>query len=206
MIRRDIILNIVIILVVFATPQLHLYAGQIVTYSRNFTNLTIPANTSKTAGWANDATIDIKDHLIIHDLDIRIDLTHTNIADLQISLKAPNGTNVDLCVNDPYNNYFEGANFIQTIFDDEAEQHIEEGLCPFTGRFKPIIGSRMDSFDNQDVYGTWRLRIYDMLWNNTGNLNSFEIMITIPEPAAALLLTFGVFLARQINRENTKKQ
>jgi len=90
--------------------------------------------------------------------------------------------------------YFEGANYTNTVFDDEAEIPIEQGEPPFTGRFRPKAGNLLQVFDGQDAYGLWRLRIYDMWDADIGTLNSFELIITTPEPATAILLTLGAGL------------
>ena len=96
----------------------------------------------------------------------------------------------------PFNEFFEGENYSQTIFDDEADISISLGEAPFTGRFRPREPYLLSAFDDEDVYGSWRLQIYDAFYYNTGTLDSFELIITnyTPEPATAILLTFGIGL------------
>ena len=140
-----------------------------------------------------EAIIEIPDHFIIADLDVRISITHTNVFDLQIFLQSPTETRI--CLN-MYNftEFFEGANYTQTMFDDEADVTIEQGQPPFTGRFRPIWPYELLAFDDEDAYGTWRLQIYDMWPVDTGTLDSFELMIETPEPATAVLLALGAGL------------
>jgi hypothetical protein len=90
--------------------------------------------------------------------------------------------------------YFEGANYTNTIFDDEAEVLIEQGEPPFTGRFRPLDPYRLSAFDYENSFGLWRLQIYDAWEWDTGTLDSFELIITTPEPATAILLTLGAGL------------
>jgi subtilisin-like proprotein convertase family protein len=164
-------------------------------YSGNF-NLRIPAdpnNTNTTKGWMDDkAIIEIHDHFPISDLDVGISLTHSKVFDLQLYLQGPTGR---LCLN-MYNfdEYFNGENYTQTIFDDEAELSIEQGQPPFTGRFRPVEPYKLSEFDGEDAYGSWRLQIYDAFYNDTGTFNHFELTIAAPEPATAVLLTFGIGL------------
>ncbi|MHC4418662.1 MAG: proprotein convertase P-domain-containing protein, partial [Planctomycetota bacterium] len=44
-----------------------------------------------------EAIIDIPDDFIIHDLDVAITITHTNVFDLQLFLQSPAGTRI--CLN-----------------------------------------------------------------------------------------------------------
>jgi len=164
-------------------------AGVVSNYGGDF-NLPIPApdQAEQGKGWMDDAIINVPDHLIINDIDVEITLTHTSDFDLSIFLQSPAGT--EICLN-MYNisEFFKGADYINTIFDDESPVYIKEAAPPFTGRFRPL--ELLSEFDSQDAYGSWRLRIYDGYHFDTGTLNSFQIMITTPEPATMLLLMLG---------------
>jgi subtilisin-like proprotein convertase family protein len=178
---------------VFSFP---VFAGQIIIYGGDF-DLPIPSPDDPESefdrGWMDDAVIEIGDHFTIYDLDVGITLTHTSVFDLQIFVQSPAGTL--LCLN-MYNldEFFEGEDYIQTIFDDEAALPIEEGQPPFTGRFRPRSPDTLSVFDGQDTFGQWRLKVYDAYYDDTGNLESFEVMITIAEPATTALLILGVGL------------
>jgi len=144
-------------------------------------------------GWAEDAVIDVAEHRIISDLDVEISITHSNVFDLQIFLVSP--ANTRICLN-MYNfdDFFRGANYSQTIFDDEADVPIEQGVPPFTGRFRPVEPYKLSAFDGQDAFGQWRLQVYDAYYADTGTLNNFQITIANPEPATILLLALGAGL------------
>jgi subtilisin-like proprotein convertase family protein len=164
------------------------------TYGNNF-DLPIPANPGDTKGWMADAVIEINDHFIIEDIDICINVTHTSAFDLQIFLQSPAGTGICLSMFDPYDEFFFGANYTNTIFDDESPFYINQGTAPFTGRFRPVDidpYNKLSKFDGEDAYGPWRLRIYDAYYADTGTLNRLDLMITAPEPASATLMIFGV--------------
>jgi len=142
-----------------------------------------------------DAVIDISDHFIIADLDVRIDITHTRVFDLQLILQSPVETRV--CLNKyEFDEIFVGENYTDTFFDDEAELAIEQGTAPFTGHFRPETGYLLESFDGQDAYGPWRLEIYDWWPTDTGTLDRLELTFTeVPEPATSALLVLATFLA-----------
>jgi len=141
-----------------------------------------------------DAVIEVPDHHIIYDIDVGINLTHTSVFDLQIFLQSPFHKRLCLNMYSPSNEYFEGANYTRTIFDDEAQVPIEQAGPPFTGRFRPKAGSGLEVFDGRDSFGLWRLQIHDAFYADTGTLDSFELIITIPEPATAILLLLGTGL------------
>jgi len=189
---RSAIQWLVVILAVLMGFCVSASAGPTYVYSGHF-NLRIPADPDSSKDWMYDAIIEITDHLTIYDIDVGITLRHTNVFDLHIFLQSPIGTNLGLNM---YNldEYFEGEDYIQTIFDDEAEIPVEEGEPPFTGRFRPRAGNLLGIFDGQDAYGPWRLQIYDAYYSDTGNLKAFELTITVPAPPATGLLIVGVGL------------
>lgn len=189
---RNSILSVVAVLVV-AGASFSVFAAPVFIYGGDF-DLPIPANPDDTKGWMQDAIIEIPDHFNIYDLDVRISLKHTSVFDLQIFLQSPSGIATCLNMYDFEKEFFKGQDYIGTIFDDEAETPIEQGEPPFTGRFKPRAGYLLEDFDGEDAYGPWRLRINDARWWDTGSLNRFELTITVPEPATAILLTFGIGL------------
>jgi len=169
----------------------HIYGGQF--------NLPIPSPDEPEAhlgkGWMDEAVIYIPDHFIIDDLDVVLTISHTNVFDLQISIRHPTGPTCWL--NSPdLGNAVMGPNYILTIFDDEAGTPIEQGAPPYTGRFTPLEGNTLSIFDGRDAFGTWRLRIYDWYYSDSGTLDSFEITIetSTPEPATIIMLIAGITL------------
>ena len=188
--------RIVAILVIAVVGTFPVFADSVYIYSGDF-NLPIPAldepESEYGRGWMHNAIIEVGDYHIIHDIDVGINLTHTNVFDLQIFLQSPAGTQLYLNM---YNldEYFEGANYTNTIFDDEAGIPIEQSGPPFTGRFRPLDPYRLSAFDYENSFGLWRLQIYDAFYADTGTLNRFELAITTPEPATAILLTLGTGL------------
>lgn len=183
-------------------------AGASISYSRSF-DLPIPADTSATRGWMDDAVIEVPDHHIIMDLDVAVSLKHTNVFDLQLLLTSPSGTTVVLNVYNPFSEYFEGADYLHTIFDDEALISIGDAAAPFEGRFRPRDPAGLAAFDGEDAFGLWRLRIYDAYYMDTGSLESFGLIITTmsdiatvpaPAPTATTLALIGLGCLRWVRR------
>ena len=192
---RNSLLSAVVVFVVVAGGiggGFPVFAGPVHTYPGDF-NLPI-LDEPGSGVEMTEAVIKVPDHFTISDLDVGINLTHTNVFDLQIFLQSPAGTRICLNMYDFKKEFFEGRNYTNTIFDDEAPVSIRQAKSPFTGRFKPIEPYELSKFDNEDIYGPWRLQIYDMFDYDTGTLDSFELMITVPDPATVMFLVFGIGL------------
>jgi len=165
------------------------FAGPVRIYGGEFD---LPLNDPTGTGSAlTEAAIVIPDHFIIADLNVKISITHTHVFDLQLILQGPEGTRVCLNMYE-FNEIFEGENYTDTIFDDEAELPIKDAIAPFTGSFRPEAGNLLGIYDSRDAYGTWVVQIYDMWPADTGTLDEAELTFTeTPEPTCALMMTFG---------------
>lgn len=201
---RNLVQRIVAILIIVMGASFPVLASTVYTYGGSF-NLPIPSPDDPWSeygkGHMADAIINVPDHFTIDDLDVRINLTHGALFDLQILVQSPAGTNVLL---NPASNLafivrgedgrltaYGGS--VQWFLDDEAEASIEEATEPFVGVFRPVWN--LSLFDKEDACGTWRLRIEDWWQADTGTLDSFELIFSIPEPATAILLLLGTGLA-----------
>jgi subtilisin-like proprotein convertase family protein len=186
--------RIVAILVIVAGACGDVYAGPVYTYHGSF-NLPIPAPDEPESefgkGWMADAIIDVPHHFTIHDIDVGISLTHTNVFDLQIFLQSPAGTVVVLnpALNMALLNI---GGYAEIVFDDEAEVTIECAVAPLQGPYRPV--DPLAVFHGENVFGEWRLKIRDWWPPDIGTLSSFELIFTVPEPATATLLTLGAGL------------
>ncbi len=169
------------------------FSGSVYIYGGDF-NLPIPAEPNSSKGWMDDAVIEVPDHFTIRDLDVGISLTHTSAFDLQIFLQSPAGTRICLNMYDFEKEFFEGQDYTNTVFDDEAELSIVDANAPFTGSFRPI--DELSEFDGTASFGQWRLQIYDAFHADTGTFNHFELIFTTPEPATTVLLILGLGLMR----------
>lgn len=106
------------------------------------------------------------------DINVRLDISHTFDADLNVYLISPSGTRVELFtdVGGVLNN------FTNTVLDDEAPTSITTGTAPFTGSFRPE--QPLSTFDGENASGTWTLEITDDAENDEGVLNSWSLTIT----------------------------
>lgn len=199
---RNSTLSAVVILVVVGCSPL-VFAGPAYIYGGDF-NLPIidkPGPGSE----MTEAIINVPNYFVIIDLDVQINITHTNVFDLQLFVQSPLGTRICLNMYDFKKEFSVYPNYTQTIFDDEASLSIKQGQAPFTGRFKPIKPYKLSKFDGQDSFGLWHLQIYDMWDTDTGTLNRFELMIETPEPATAILLLLGTGLITLFKPRRNRK-
>ncbi|MBK7528265.1 MAG: CotH kinase family protein [Sphingobacteriales bacterium] len=102
---------------------------------------------------------------------ICINATHTWMADFNIKLVAPDGTETLLVDNIGGDQ----DGFVETCFESNAEYSIFESWYPFTGTFRPI--GFMGNFNNgQNPNGIWKLVAYDVYpWADDGTITDWSI-------------------------------
>ncbi|MBX3404765.1 MAG: S8 family serine peptidase [Phycisphaeraceae bacterium] len=120
-----------------------------------------------------ESTIFIPDGRTITDVDVRMNILHTYVGDLRITLIGPQGQSV-LLVN---RRGGPGQNFTGTIFDSQAGTAITLGFAPFTGRFRPE--QTLATLNNSTAQGTWTLRIEDLRAGDAGTLLDWQLDLTL---------------------------
>ena len=99
-----------------------------------------------------------------------LNIHHTYDADLSIRLKSPSGTIVNLSVS----NGGAGHDYINTCFNQGAQQLIASAGAPFTGTFRPF-GNLGDFNNGQPGNGIWYMLVQDQGVADTGSLIDFSI-------------------------------
>ncbi|HWP40394.1 MAG TPA: proprotein convertase P-domain-containing protein, partial [Tepidisphaeraceae bacterium] len=117
----------------------------------------------------------------ITDLNVRLYITHTWDADLEVSLIGPDGTRVTLfaAVGGSGDNF--GSPTTPTTLDDEAVVSINAGSAPFAGQYRP--SGALAGFDGLDPNGNWSLQIVDVTTPDAGILQSWSLDFTLGEPS-----------------------
>ncbi|MFN9717180.1 MAG: S8 family serine peptidase [Planctomycetota bacterium] len=103
------------------------------------------------------------------DVDVTINLSHTNMPDLDVFLISPKGTRVELFTDLNTNS----RNMINTILDDQANTSILNGTGTFTGRFMPE--KELMKVFREEIEGDWTLEITDDNVSHFGQLNSWAL-------------------------------
>jgi len=120
------------------------------------------------------SVINIPASFVVNDVNVKVNLTHTWIADVDMKLIGPDGTQVILAQDLGGS----GDNYTNTIFDDQASASITTGTPPFTGTFKPQ--GVLANFNGKNVSGNWTLHITDDSNSDGGNLLSWAIELCSP--------------------------
>jgi subtilisin-like proprotein convertase family protein len=81
---------------------------------------------------------------------------HPYVQDIQIWLEAPDGTLVDLSID----NGGGGQNYNATCFTENAWMSVTQGSAPYDGNFNPE-GNLNDMNNGQDPNGIWTLHFFD---------------------------------------------
>lgn len=151
-------------------------SGDVFTATTTVTGITVFSN--YTAQTIRDlatttSTINVTSGGTIQDLDIRIDIQHTYVSDLRISLRGPDGTTVVL-VNRRGGS---GDHFRNTFFDDSASQAITSAAAPFRGTFRPE--QLLAAFNGKSITGTWTLIVEDLARLDSGRLVSWSMIARV---------------------------
>lgn len=122
----------------------------------------------------------------INKIIVKINIQHTFDADLEISLVAPNSSEIVLCQNVG----MDSDNFTDTVFDDSATRDIQNAQpsdAPFTGAWRPY--QPLSTFNGLPIEGTWQLKVNDQASFNNGKILNWTI---------AIYSTEGIHLANHL--------
>jgi subtilisin-like proprotein convertase family protein len=107
----------------------------------------------------------------ILDINCTVNIEHSFDADLNLSLISPSGTEIVLAGGVGW----EGNNFEDTRFDDDASVSIDSSLAqpPFKGAYKPV--ERLWLFDGENSFGEWKLKVVDNGFSDGGALLGWNV-------------------------------
>lgn len=106
---------------------------------------------------------------IITDVDVTINMPHTFMGDVTISVRSP-GLQTSTLINRRGST---GDNMTNTVFDDEAATAITAGTPPYTGTFRPE--SPLSALDGGVVNGAWQLTFNDQANGDSGTIQNCTI-------------------------------
>jgi gliding motility-associated-like protein len=96
-------------------------------------------------------------------------ISHGSDSELDISLKAPDGSVIDLSSG----NGGTGSNYTKTCFSASGGPPITSGTAPFTGTYSPE--QPLSGLSASQINGVWGLIIKDNKLNNTGLLTGWSL-------------------------------
>ncbi|MCW5521151.1 proprotein convertase P-domain-containing protein, partial [Aureitalea sp. L0-47] len=122
-------------------------------------------------------TITVPESGTLQDMNVDLDIEHTWVGDLIVTLESPAGTSITLIDRMGYTGTGFGCsnNDLLVTLDDEATLPIEDECTgsPITGSFTP--NEALSAFDGEDVNGDWILTVSDNAGGDTGMLNAWTL-------------------------------
>jgi subtilisin-like proprotein convertase family protein len=137
----------------------------------NNTPLAIPDGVAaNSAGAPAESIINVTDNVTITDVNVSVNISHTYIQDLIISIIAPNTDEIVL-----FNRECDGENDIIITYDDEAATTFD---CANSATSQVVIPSNLlASFNGLNASGDWTLKVTDNYNVDTGTINSWSLEI-----------------------------
>lgn len=162
-------------------------------------NLAVPIPATGTVGSMTPVVFGVVDRGVIADVNVRLRLNHTFDGDLDVILRAPDGTPVLLMDQNggSGDNLGTGATDCggaMTWFDDSAMFSIASGAAPFNGSFTPV--QPLYPFQGAFLTGNWKLEIVDASAGDSGTLFCVVIQFLYVPP---IPLFAGGFNAGNLN-------
>lgn len=134
------------------------------------------------------STLSITDSFVLTKLTVTVNITHTWVGDLILTLIAPDATPVLLVAR----RGSAGDNFQNTVFDDDSPVYITDGAPPFAGSYHPE--QSLNILNGKSVQGVWTLFVEDASDGDVGQLLNWSLTATpasasaVPEPGTVALL------------------
>ncbi len=137
--------------------------------------------------------INVADDFVVSDVNLDLDMTHSWLWDLQIYLKAPNGTEVLIYDRSCGSSGVPRKN-INAIFDDEATVAVCNNSTPaVSGLTKPI--NLLSAFNGGSSQGDWVLRVVDNSAGDVGTINGWSLELCQVNQTSAI----GDFSFRELS-------
>jgi len=118
------------------------------------------------------STISIINDLIVDDVNVSLDLNHSYLSDLVITLRSPAGTEVVLVSNS-----CDTADNIVAVFDNEASEFVCNNNPAIGGTVKPL--GLLTAFNGESSFGDWVLTVEDTFDEDGGALNDFTLELCL---------------------------
>jgi cysteine-rich repeat protein len=120
------------------------------------------------------STINVPTAKTVSQAVLQVDISHTYVADLDITLKSPAAAaGIDITSD----NGTSGDNYANTVFSDSCVPLVVNGSAPFSGCYKPETA--LSSFVGQPSNGAWILGVGDDAAGDTGTLNAWKLTLCV---------------------------
>jgi len=140
---------------------------EVVTSCTTYSDMPNMAITDDWVGF-DESTIIVPGNINLSDVNVSVDIAHTYLGDLLISVLSPDGTEIKLLERACSDNVD-----LNIVFDDSGV--VLACNSPTTGTFKP--SESLTTLNNESGNGTWTIRINDNGELDIGTLNSWSLEI-----------------------------
>ena len=143
----------------------------------NAASTNVPITISASGTPTINSTLTVTSEAVISDINLTLNLTHSYIGEVTISLISPAGTEIPV-----FSNSCGSSNNIIATFDDSGTAAVC-GVTPgITGTIIPV--QSLSGFSGQTANGLWTLRVKDAGAGDGGSLNSWSMAICGVQPLA----------------------
>lgn len=145
-------------------------------------NETLPIAIPDNSPAFTTSTITVTQDISLTDLEVAVDITHTWVGDLLITLTSPGGTTVTLLDRPGFTGtgFGCGDDNMSVIFSD-AGSIDPETTCPGTSPWLTglvLPASPLSAFDGESTVGTWTLSVSDNAAGDTGTIDDWGLLPT----------------------------
>lgn len=130
----------------------------------------VPLAIASTANVTVNSTLAVTENLTLTDVNVNVNITHSWVRDLTLTLISPAGTAVQLVAR-PCNNV--RLNDINAIFDDAGIPIVCANNPAISGTVKPT--QVLSAFNGQNSLGTWTLRVLDSANQDGGSIVGWSL-------------------------------
>lgn len=140
---------------------------------KTFTSTDVPKEISSSGTPIITSQLQIDESGIIEDINItNLEVSHTWVNDLVISISSPNGNSTTLL-----NQLCNSEDNVELNFDDESTNLYSTIPCPPIGGGIYQPNQPLSTFLNEEINGTWQLTVQDLFNQDGGKLNNWELEI-----------------------------
>ncbi|MBS9462736.1 proprotein convertase P-domain-containing protein [Flagellimonas sp. 389] len=137
---------------------------------KNLSSRSLPLTIAAVGTPTETTSLQFVEDLTITDVNINLELSHTFLEDLIITLISPAGTRVALISNVCGN-----LNNVNATFDDDGASIVCSGNPAISGTVNP--SGSLSAFNGESVLGEWILEIKDLADGDGGTLTSFSMEV-----------------------------
>jgi extracellular elastinolytic metalloproteinase len=159
-------------------PEIITRGGGLITFTDSQSSspsLSIPDNNPTGA----TTTFTVTNNLVITDLNVDINISHTYVGDITVTIKSPNGTTAVIIDRPgvPASTFGCGGNDVLATFDDEAAIPVETQCAGTVPTISGLIipQNPLSIFDGENTLGIWELNVFDSAGGDSGTINSWGI-------------------------------